>query len=230
MARAPPSHRQRRCNHLPPAVPAVAAAHRNVTAVTRCSRRKSRPTASVCLPQQQNFRVRRRHCIRDTLPARATQRGAAGRHAAAPAPHLCWCRARCHRACERRSTPHSDTALSSQRKSIGYAGRGGPQGQTEAGIRSGPALATGRAIGGRTAWYRCVGGLHPPPQSGAVSAGPLQGPTKKKKARSPDDRRPPDMGHSRRSCVGRRWRGATGATPRGAVALARPPSPSRKRQ
>ena len=169
MARAPPSHRQRRCNHLPPAVPAVAAAHRNVTAVTRCSRRKSRPTASVCLPQQQNFRVRRRHCIRDTLPARATQRGATGRHAASPAPHLCWCRARCHRACERRSTPHSDTALSSQRKSIGYAGRGGPQGQTEAGIRSGAALATGRAIGGRTAWYRCVWVACTPPQSGAVS-------------------------------------------------------------
>ena len=70
----------------------------------------------------------------------------------------------CHRACERR-TPHSDTALSSQRKSIGYAGRGGPQGQTEAGIRSGAALATGRAIGERTAWYRCVGGLPPPPKA-----------------------------------------------------------------
>ena len=112
MARAPPSHRQRRCNHLPPAVPAVAAAHRNVTAVTRCSRRKSPPPAFVCLPQQQNLRVRRRHCIRDTLPARATQRGATGRHAASPAPHLCWCRARCHRACVRaahaalRHSPH----------------------------------------------------------------------------------------------------------------------------
>ena len=200
MALAPPSHRQRRCNHLPPAVPAVAAAHRNVTAVTRCSRRKSRPTAaSVCLPQQQNFRVRRRHCIRDTLPARATQRGATGRHAVSPAPHLCWCRARCHRACERR-TPHSDTqpSVRSERAYIGYAGRGGPQGQTEAGIRSGAALATGRAIGGRTAWYRWVGGLHP------LNRYAAQGLSKVQPSRPKDDGRPPDMGHPRRCCVGRR--------------------------
>ena len=61
----------------------------------------------------------------------------------------------------RRRTPHSDTARSWRRKSVGYARHGLPRGQAEAGIRSGPALATGRAIGGRTAWYRWVGGLHP---------------------------------------------------------------------
>ena len=69
-------------------------------------------------------------------------------------------RVACHRACERR-TPHSDTARSWRRKSVGYARHGLPRGQAEAGIRSGPALATGRAIGGRSAWYRWVGGLHP---------------------------------------------------------------------
>ena len=117
-------------------------------------------------------------------------------------------RVACHRACERR-TPHSDTARSWRRKSVGYARHGLPRGQAEAGIRSGPALATGRAIGGRTAWYRWVGGLHP------LNLMQLGASLRSNQAGPRDDERPPDMGHPRRCCVGRRCRGALWALRRG---------------
>ena len=117
-------------------------------------------------------------------------------------------RVACDRACERR-TPHSDTARSWRRKSVGYARHGLPRGQAEAGIRSGPALATGRAIGGRTAWYRWVGGLHP------LNLMQLGASLRSNQAGPRDDERPPDMGHPRRCCVGRRCRGALWALRRG---------------
>ena len=110
--------------------------------------------------------------------------------------------------CEWR-TSHSDTARSWRRKSVGYARHGLPRGQAEAGIRSGPALATGRAIGGRTAWYRWVGGLHP------LNLMQLGASLRSNQAGPRDDERPPDMGHPRRCCVGRRCRGALWALRRG---------------
>ena len=129
-------------------------------------------------------------------------------------------RVACHRACERR-TPHSDTARSWRRKSVGYARHGLPRGQAEAGIRSGPALATGRAIGGRTAWYRWVGGLHPLNLYAARGLSSVQ-PSRPKGRRTA-------AGYGAPAAMLRRTalsRGAMGATPRGAVALATPPSPS----
>ena len=129
-------------------------------------------------------------------------------------------RVACHRACERR-TPHSDTARSWRRKSVGYARHGLPRGQAEAGIRSGPALATGRAIGGRTAWYRWVGGLHPLNLNAARGLSSVQ-PSRPKGRRTA-------AGYGAPAAMLRRTalsRGAMGATPRGAVALATPPSPS----
>ena len=117
--------------------------------------------------------------------------------------------------------PHSDTARSWRRKSVGYARHGLPRGQAEAGIRSGPALATGRAIGGRTAWYRWVGGLHPLNLYAARGLSSVQ-PSRPKGRRTA-------AGYGAPAAMLRRTalsRGAMGATPRGAVALATPPSPS----